>query len=94
MMSKRSFLLFTLCLGLPASAALAQGPAPAPHPCAKLKAACEAAGFVRGGAKDGKGLLKDCMMPIMSGHPVSGVSVDPADAAACKAAHPRERPPQ
>jgi hypothetical protein len=94
MMSKRPFLLLTFMLGLPAATAFAQDPAPAPHPCAKLKAACEAGGFVKGGAKDGKGLLKDCMMPVMAGHPVTGVSVDPADVASCRAAHPRERPPQ
>ncbi len=95
MLMKRPLFLLVFFLGLPAQAAFAQqSTAPAPHPCAKLKAACEAAGFVKGGAKDGKGLLKDCMMPVMGGHPVNGVSVDPADVATCKAAHPRERPPQ
>ncbi len=65
-MSKRPLFLLACLLGLPAASALAQqSTAPAPHPCAKLKAACEAAGFVKGGAKDPvRAWLKDCMMPV------------------------------
>jgi hypothetical protein len=35
--------------------------------CAEIRSACEAAGFVRGGAKTGNGLRRDCIAPIMSG---------------------------
>jgi hypothetical protein len=91
-MTKR-IALFSLLVGL-SSLARADSPPAGEHPCAKLKAACEAAGFVKGGAKSGKGLLKDCMLPVMAGHPIAGVTVDPADVQACKAKHPMERPPQ
>jgi hypothetical protein len=91
-MTKRT-IFFLACLCVPSSSAFAQAPGGG-HPCAKLKAACEAAGYVKGGAKEGKGLLKDCMMPVMAGHPVNGVTADAADVASCKAAHPRERSPQ
>jgi hypothetical protein len=57
----------------------------ADHPCKKIEAACEAAGFVKGGAKEGKGVFKNCLKPIIDGQTVNGVTVDPADAAACKA---------
>ena len=40
--------------------------APAPA-CAKITSACEAAGFVRGGAKTGNGLRRHCVAPIMRG---------------------------
>jgi hypothetical protein len=40
--------------------------APAPA-CAEIRSACEAAGFVRGGAKTGNGLLVHCIAPIMRG---------------------------
>jgi hypothetical protein len=63
------------------------------HPCRKIMQACEAAGFVRGGHKLArgnqkevdKGLMKDCMQPIMAGNPVAGVTVDPSDVQACQA---------
>ncbi len=63
------------------------GPAPTQgvHPCKAIEQACEAGGFVRGGNKDGKGIMKDCMKPIMSGQPVPGVTVDPATVQACQA---------
>jgi hypothetical protein len=35
--------------------------------CAEIRSACEAAGFVRGGAKTGNGLRRDCIVPIMNG---------------------------
>lgn len=55
------------------------------HPCHKIKAACEAAGFIKGHHKEKKGLYKDCMQPIMQGQTVAGVTVAPADLEACKA---------
>ena len=57
------------------------------HPCLALKKACEAAGFVKGEAKKGKGLYIDCLDKVAKGEPVAGVSVNSADVAACKANH-------
>ncbi len=57
------------------------------HPCHSLKQACENAGFVKGGYKQGNGLYKDCLKPIMQGQTVKGVTVNPSDVAACKAKH-------
>ena len=54
-------------------------------PCKTIKAACEAAGFVKGGHKTGKGLFKDCMKPIMAGTTVPGVTVPADEVQACQA---------
>ncbi|UYL08100.1 hypothetical protein B9G69_013700 [Bdellovibrio sp. SKB1291214] len=54
------------------------------HPCAKVKAACEAAGFKQGAHKDKKGLWKDCVDPVMEGKSVAGVTVATSDIEACK----------
>lgn len=55
------------------------------HPCKKIMESCTAAGFKKGGYKEGKGLFKDCMQPIMEGKTVAGVTASPADIEACKA---------
>ena len=56
------------------------------HPCKEIKAACETAGFTKGGHKDGnKGLWKDCIQPLKEGKTVAGVNVTPEQVAACKA---------
>jgi hypothetical protein len=55
------------------------------HPCRPLKQACREAGFVKGGHATGKGLYKDCMMPVLSGQTVAWVSVPPAEIESCKA---------
>ena len=55
------------------------------HPCHKIEEACKAAGYVRGGAKTDKGLVKNCMAPLMAGQSVSGVSITSADVQACQA---------
>jgi hypothetical protein len=55
------------------------------HPCKHIEETCAAAGYVRGGAKSGKGLMENCMMPIMRGQGVAGVSaINPQEVAACK----------
>ena len=36
-------------------------------PCKQIKEACTTAGFIKGDAKDGKGLWMDCVNPIMQG---------------------------
>jgi hypothetical protein len=64
-------------------------------PCRKIKEACLAAGFKQGDWKNGDGLWRDCIDPIIQG--VSTVpggtktlpKVDPADIAACKAKKPK-----
>ncbi len=58
------------------------------HPCHQVKEACEGAGFKKGGHKDKKGLHKDCIMPIMSGQSVLGVTVAADVISACKAKKP------
>jgi hypothetical protein len=54
------------------------------HPCKQIKSACEAAGFIKGGHKDKKGLHLDCMKPILDGQAVAGVSVSAEQISACK----------
>ena len=53
-------------------------------PCRKIKEACEAAGFMPKGHKQKKGLMADCMKPIIEGGTVEGVTVSPEDVQACK----------
>ena len=54
-------------------------------PCKKIKAACEAAGYTKGGHKtDSKGLHIDCLQKLKEGQAVEGVSVSAEDMAACK----------
>ena len=55
------------------------------HPCRKIESACTAAGFIKRHHKEGKGLWKDCMEPLMNGKTVTGVTVDPSDIQACQA---------
>lgn len=52
-------------------------------PCKSIRAACMAAGYTKGG-KNGKGLMKDCMKPLMAGQQVQGVNVDSKDMQACQ----------
>ena len=60
-------------------------------PCKEIKAACEAAGFVKGGHKSDKGLWKDCIQKIKEGQSVAGVNVSPDQVAACKATVQKHR---
>lgn len=57
------------------------------HPCQNIKKACEAAGFVKGQHKQGKGLWKDCMDKLAKGETVPGVTANPTEIEACKAKH-------
>jgi hypothetical protein len=68
-----------------AAAPAAAGATSGLHPCHAIEAACKAAGFLKGGAAQGKGLWKDCIQPILAGTAVSGVSVSAEDVQACKA---------
>jgi arylsulfatase A-like enzyme len=64
-------------------------------PCAQITAACQQAGFTRGAAAEGSGLLVDCVAPIVRGTgPRSKTSkplpqIDPQVVAACKERNPR-----
>jgi hypothetical protein len=75
-----------------ASAAVAQ--APRRGACGQIIAACQQAGFERGGAQAGNGIQVDCIRPIMQGRaqrrraakPLPQVA--PELVAACSAANP------
>lgn len=90
MKTLKSFLLMLSLLSLHTGIAMANEPPAAAvvgkeHPCHKIRTACEGAGFVRGGhKKDGKGLWKDCVQPVMNGTSIAGVTVDSKDIQACK----------
>lgn len=64
------------------------------HPCEAIKKACEGAGFIKGQAKEGKGLWVDCINPIIQGKAqpekaqIKLPTVDGSAVAACKAKHP------
>lgn len=55
------------------------------QPCKTIKAACESAGFIKGGHKEKKGLIQDCMKPILAGNAVAGVTVNSDEVTACNA---------
>jgi len=60
-------ILGTFIVGL--GTALSVQAAPRQRACAEIRAACEQAGFVQGGARSGDGLFVDCIVPIMRGTP-------------------------
>jgi hypothetical protein len=55
------------------------------HPCKAIEEACKSAGFMKGGEASGKGLMMNCMKPVMEGKQVAGVSVDSTTVQACQA---------
>ncbi|MEO5968571.1 MAG: hypothetical protein ABIQ95_01485 [Bdellovibrionia bacterium] len=90
---KKIFLVFGVSLILSASA-FAEGEKK--HgPCKEIREACTKAGFKKGDWKNGDGLFRDCINPIMQGVTTvpSGKlplpSVDAAIVAACKAKKPK-----
>jgi hypothetical protein len=68
-----------------AAAAPARAEVEKPHPCKKLTAACEAAGYLPGQRAPGKNLHADCMKKLLAGVTVEGVTLAEADVSACKA---------
>lgn len=64
---------------------------PTEGPCFKIKQACEAAGFEKGKHKEKKGLMKNCMKPLMHGETVAGVTIAAEDIAACKEKHDHKK---
>jgi len=88
MKKQNLILLVSLFCFFPVGQAFAEPSAVSPgaqHPCKTLRAACGAAGYVKGGFKQGKGLFRNCMKPLLSGSSVPGVSVSAEDVQACKA---------
>jgi hypothetical protein len=79
-----------LAIALCAHQALAQNNAP----CKQIEAACEQAGFKKGGSNEGLGLQLDCIAPIMKNAPQRASAakplptVDTSVVAACRAKHP------
>jgi hypothetical protein len=62
----RNLRLLVLCaIILACGAIFAAQAAPRQGPCADIVAACQQAGFVRGGGKAGNGLIVHCVRPIM-----------------------------
>jgi hypothetical protein len=61
------------------------------HPCRNIMIACKDAGYYPGGSSKGKGLLGNCLVPIMKGETVPGVKADPQDIKACQAVHEQKQ---
>jgi hypothetical protein len=96
--SPRAQLAYAIVLVLSTSAFAADTPAnpgKPHHACQKIAQACRDAGFKKGDWKNGDGLWRDCVDPIVQG--VSTVpggtkplpTVDAAIVADCKAHHPK-----
>jgi len=65
-----------------------------PGPCTQIVDACLGAGFVKGDAKEGYGLWRDCIEPIMrgSGQPPNAIKPLPQVSAGLIAACRQRRP--
>jgi hypothetical protein len=83
-----------ICAAVALAAGVADAQAPRRGACGQIIAACQQAGFERGGAKGGNGIQIDCVRPIMQGtaqrrraaKPLPQVA--PELVAACSAANP------
>jgi hypothetical protein len=77
-----------ICIAVVATVARAAGP------CDQITAACEKAGFVSGGGREGAGLVVHCLEPLMQQKPQPRNAskplprVDPQLITACAAARP------
>ena len=64
------------------------------HPCARIRAACNQAGFVRKDAKSGRDIMLDCIRPIMTNAPQRKQAakalpqIDPLVVTACRERYP------
>ena len=64
------------------------------HPCARIRAACNQAGFVRKGAASGRDIMLDCIRPIMTNAPQRKQAtralpqIDPLVVTACRERYP------
>ena len=83
----KTVIMTLLALALAAPAVFAENAAPPKgqeRPCLKIEQACQAAGFMPGGAKEGKGIIVDCVKPLLAGKSVVGVTIEPATLQACQ----------
>jgi hypothetical protein len=92
----RTRLCFTAAIFVGCVAVLNSSAAVAANkPCQQIRQACAKAGFVQSGAKQGNGLVADCIVPIMQGaaQPANASkplpTIDPQVVAACHAADPK-----
>lgn len=91
LISPATLCTFAIGLTLPWAAPSAEQ---AGGPCEQIVAACSTAGFVKRDAKQGYGLWRDCIDPIMrgTGQPAKAdkplPAVSPELVAACRQAHP------
>ncbi len=73
---------------------VAQSAEQSPGPCEQIAETCMSAGFVKGDAREGYGLWRDCIDPIIRGTPQPPnankplPAVSPELVAACKQRHP------
>jgi len=89
LLASAAFSAALICL----TAVAAQAQPKGDGPCRQIRAACEQAGFKQGGAKEGSGLLVDCVRPIVQGTPprpntMALPQVDPQLVEACKQRNP------
>jgi hypothetical protein len=83
-----------ICAAVAFSATAAVAQAPRRGACGQIIAACQQAGFERGGAKAGNGIAADCIRTIMQNRPQPRRAtkplpqVAPEVVAACSAANP------
>jgi hypothetical protein len=96
-MLKRTALAFLCTATVSAIAGTAIAPISAlaaDKPCQQIRQACLDAGFLEGAAKQGNGLVIDCVDPIMQGaaQPTKASkplpTIDPQLVSACKTANP------
>lgn len=84
----------TICVVILAGATAAVAQAPPRGACGQIIAACQQAGFERGGAQAGNGIQIDCIRPIMQGRAQRRRAAKPLPqiapelVAACSAANP------
>lgn len=77
--------MLSLAPALALAADAAPGTTNTDHPCKQVVSACQSAGYVKKGHKQGKGLYKDCVQPLMAGQTVPNVTVDSTTVQACQA---------
>jgi len=93
-MYRTSTLVWMSAIALTAGTLVTAQAAPGQRPCADIRAACQQAGFVQGGVREGAGLRVDCIGPIMQARPQRPKAskplpqVDPQLVDACKARNP------
>jgi hypothetical protein len=93
-MQRHGFRIGTVCIVILAGASAAIAQAPRRGACGQIIAACQQAGFERGGAQAGNGIQIDCVRPIMQGRAQRRRAAKPLPqiapelVAACGAANP------